>query len=245
MKVRDIFDFLNHISPFEKQESWDNSGLQIGRLDSEVKKIALSLEADLEVVEKLDANTLLITHHPLIFRSLKQLDLSHYPAKIIEGLVKKDITLISMHTNFDLTHLNLFLTSEILGFGCVDQENGICYAKLEDPMNLEELSSYVKTKLGVKDIKGVDCKKEISEIAVVCGAGFSLFTSLKKYQNLCFLTGDIKYHEAMLAKAMGVNLLDIGHYESERHFAEVLQRILQKNGYEAIIINSKNPFQIL
>ena len=63
----------------------------------------------------------------------------------------------------------------------------------------------------------------------------------------CFLTGDIKYHDAMEAKAREISLIDIGHYESERCFASLMQGLLseylKKNKLKAIITASKNPFE--
>ena len=44
----------------------------------------------------------------------------------------------------------------------------------------------------------------------------------------CFLTGDIKYHDAMEAKARGLSLIDIRHYESERYFNTLLEGLLSK-----------------
>ncbi|HHO65209.1 MAG TPA: Nif3-like dinuclear metal center hexameric protein, partial [Epsilonproteobacteria bacterium] len=58
----------------------------------------------------------------------------------------------------------------------------------------------------------------------------------------CFLTGDIKYHDAMKAESLGLMMVDIGHYESERFFAEIMAEELKVLPILAIIANSKNPF---
>jgi putative NIF3 family GTP cyclohydrolase 1 type 2 len=58
----------------------------------------------------------------------------------------------------------------------------------------------------------------------------------------CFLTGDIKYHDAMKAKTLGLSLIDIGHFESECYFGEVLSGYLKNLGLTVIISSSKNPF---
>jgi putative NIF3 family GTP cyclohydrolase 1 type 2 len=60
----------------------------------------------------------------------------------------------------------------------------------------------------------------------------------------CFLTGDIKYHDAMKAESLNPMMVDIGHYESERFFAEVMMDELKVLPILAIIANSKNPFHI-
>jgi putative NIF3 family GTP cyclohydrolase 1 type 2 len=60
----------------------------------------------------------------------------------------------------------------------------------------------------------------------------------------CFLTGDIKYHDAMKAISENLMMVDIGHYESERFFAEILRNELKGLDILAIIANSKNPFHM-
>ena len=73
MKIIDILEILNNISPFDLQENWDNSGLLLGEINDEVANIVLSLDVDFEMLEKVKNNSLIITHHPLIFKGLKQL----------------------------------------------------------------------------------------------------------------------------------------------------------------------------
>jgi len=58
----------------------------------------------------------------------------------------------------------------------------------------------------------------------------------------CFLTGDIKYHDAMQAKSINLSMIDIGHYESECFFGEILQKYLKNLGLAVIISQSENPF---
>jgi len=75
------------------------------------------------------------------------------------------------------------------------------------------------------------------------GSGMSLLPYIKAD---CFLTGDIKYHEAMEAIVRNITLLDIGHYESEIHFTTLLNSLiknyLKNNDKKAIILASQNPF---
>jgi len=67
VKIKEIYDFLNTISPFSLQEAWDNSGLIIGNMEDEFSEVVISLDIDIEFLEKVSNNSLLITHHPLIF----------------------------------------------------------------------------------------------------------------------------------------------------------------------------------
>ena len=53
IKIQDIYNYLDNISPFESQEKWDNSGLIVGNFKDRVKRVYISLDLDLELVEKL------------------------------------------------------------------------------------------------------------------------------------------------------------------------------------------------
>lgn len=91
-----------------KSIAWekDNVGLQVGSLRREVKNILLCLDVDENVVdEAIQKNcNLIISHHPLLFRPLINIDVDRDKrSKIIEKLIKKDITLYSAHTNLDFT----------------------------------------------------------------------------------------------------------------------------------------------
>jgi len=91
-----------------KSIAWekDNIGLQVGSLRREIKNILLCLDVDKKVVDeavKKNCN-LIISHHPLLFKSLKRIDTEKdKTSRILEKLIKKEITLYSAHTNLDFT----------------------------------------------------------------------------------------------------------------------------------------------
>jgi dinuclear metal center YbgI/SA1388 family protein len=242
MLVQNIYDFLNELSPFSYQEKWDNAGLLVGSYDSDIKKVYISIDLDDELLEEVEENSLIITHHPLIFSGLKRVNYDSYSTKLLQKLIKKDISLISMHTNIDKTHLNKYVVSNILGLKVENTEGFISYAKVD--MKFNDLVKDISFKLDLKTTKAVKCKDYIKTVAVVTGSGMSLIDEI---QADCFLTGDIKYHDAMEAKARGISLIDIRHYESERHFSHLLEGLLseylKKNDLQAIITASKNPFE--
>ena len=242
MKLQEIYDVLNEISPFELQEKWDNAGLLVGSFEDEIENIYISIDLDEELVNSIKEKSLIITHHPLIFSGLKRINYDTYSTKLLKELIKKDICLISMHTNIDKTHLNKYVTEDILGFKVDNSKEFISYCDVN--MNFDELVKLVSSKLDLKIAKVVRCNDFIKKIAIVTGAGMSLIDEVKAD---CFLTGDIKYHDAMEAKVRGLSLIDIGHYESERYFSTLLEGLLseylKKNKLKAIITASKNPFE--
>jgi len=237
MKLEEIFNYLNELSPFEMQESWDNSGLQVGEFSQEISKIALSIDVDEKLIDSLDENTLLITHHPLIFSGLKQLDFSKYPSNLIHKMIQKNISNIALHTNFDKTHLNDYVATEVLGYKIVKKEEFIAYLEVNE--NFEAFNARVSSALGLDYSKYVKCKEWVQTAALTTGSGCSLIPNIDAD---CFLTGDIKYHDAMSAKSINLSLIDIGHFESEHFFAQILAKHLKILGLEVIIASSENPF---
>lgn len=106
MTGKEIIKYLEEWAP--KGIAWekDNVGLQVGDPGIRIKNILVSLDLRAEVIEsaiKENCN-LIITHHPLLYYPLKNLDFSkNNRAIMIEMLIKNNITLYSAHTNLDFT----------------------------------------------------------------------------------------------------------------------------------------------
>ncbi|MCH9739230.1 MAG: Nif3-like dinuclear metal center hexameric protein [Epsilonproteobacteria bacterium] len=240
MKIEDIYNKLDSISPFELQEKWDNSGLLVGDMSRTVEHIVVALDVDEAMLVEAKENTLFIVHHPIIFSGLKELDFSVYPANLLEIMVQKRLSLIAMHTNFDKTHLNNYVFEKVLGFKKEFQNEFVCMAK--GSWKKDELLELLKSKLNLETLRVISPKQEIKSIALTTGAGASLMDEVEAD---CFLTGDIKYHDAMKAMSQNLMMVDIGHYESEKFFVDVMLEELENLALFAIISNSQNPFEII
>ncbi len=237
MKVGDIYKKLDELSPFELQESWDNSGLQVGSMYDEVDQIVLSIDIDDELLSRVEPDTLLITHHPLIFGGIKRFDTDTFPPNFIKKMIAKNISAIAMHTNFDITHLNDYVATEVLGLEIEKKKGFLAYMRVES--DFEVFARKVQDIFKLDVLKAVRCHDKIESVALCTGSGASMLRDVKAD---LFLTGDIKYHDAMLAKALGISMIDIGHYESEHFFASILAKELKNLGIQAIISQSVNPF---
>ena len=241
MTVGEIYKALDAISPFELQASWDNSGLIVGSMDQEVSKIVLSIDIDETLLESVEEGSLIITHHPLIFGGIKSMDYATYPSKLLVKMIEKRISNIAMHTNFDQTHLNAYVAEKVLGQKIIEQNGYLIYFDLES--SFEDFAADVVQAFGLTHTKSVVAHdRVIRRVALCTGSGASL---MREIEADCFLTGDIKYHDAMEAKVLGLNMIDIGHFESERYFGEILQKDLKNLGITVIISSSKNPFTYL
>lgn len=237
MTVKEIYSILDTLSPFELQESWDNSGLLLGDFSQEISEVVLSIDIDEALIESVKENTLIITHHPIIFGGIKQMQFNQYPAKLLQKMIQKNISNIAMHTNFDQTHLNAYVATEVLGYDIVEKDGFVAYMDVNE--SFEHFAKKVAAAFKLEHLRCVQSHEFLKRVALTTGSGASL---MRQIDADCFLTGDIKYHDAMEAKTVGISMMDIGHYESEHFFGAILAKHLINLDLTVIISPSKNPF---
>jgi GTP cyclohydrolase I len=237
MTLKAVYEALDALSPFALQEKWDNSGLIVGSWTQAIQTVVLSIDVDEALLDSLEEGSLLLTHHPLIFGGITALDFGRYPANLLQKMVRKNIANIAMHTNFDQTHLNRWVAENVLGQTPVAQDGFVAYFDVDE--TFDAFAETVRGRFSLPQLKTVKCHERLRRIALVTGAGASLMRDIDAD---CLLTGDIKYHDAMEAASLGRSMIDIGHYESERFFPDVLAPHLKNFGLTVIISSSKNPF---
>ncbi len=103
MKLLEIIEYLEIVAPLSYQESYDNSGLLVGDRNMNVKSILTCLDCTEGVIEEaiMKSCNLIISHHPIIFNSIKKITNSSYNERVIYKAIKNDIAIYAMHTNLD------------------------------------------------------------------------------------------------------------------------------------------------
>ncbi len=102
-KISEVIACIEQMAPLAYQESWDNSGVQVGDVKQEVKAVLLCIditEATIDEAIERGAN-LVISHHPLIFKGIKKLTGRNYVERVIIKAIQHNIVLYSAHTNMD------------------------------------------------------------------------------------------------------------------------------------------------
>lgn len=237
-----IYESLKEIMPLELAMDWDNPGMLIGGKDKNVKKIYIALDATSSAIDeaiKFKAD-LMITHHPIIFGSIKNILDSDMLGKRIIKLIKSDITLICMHTNYDIAPGCMAdITAELLG---IDGEplmktaeidsKGVGIGKvgnLKKPLSLKKLSKLVKDKLDVPfvTIYGEDiCDSKIKRIAISPGSGKGMSAYAIAAGAQVLITGDITHHDGLDASEDGLTIIDASHYGTEHIFVNDMKKKL-------------------
>lgn len=246
MNLISIINLINSEIKLKEQESWDNSGLQLGSEECNIKNIMLTLDMDLEaaqyaVEENID---LIISHHPFFFNSIKKIDLKTYDGKIIKMLINNDINLYSMHTSFDMAEkgvnydlaerLNLLacqvlhpVNSDKSGYGGIGEIS---------PVNIIEYADYVKEALNADYVKlyCTNANKLVNKVAFCGGSGSEFIQDAINLKADVYVTGDIKYHQAQTAVKNNLCIIDAGHFNTEIHSMESLREILKNAGLNTI-----------
>jgi dinuclear metal center YbgI/SA1388 family protein len=104
IKIKDIASFIEDFAPLNIAEEWDNVGLLLGSMNSEVKRAMVCLDATSKIInEAIEKKAgMIITHHPFIFKGLKRIDTDSYLGKSILKLMKNEVSVYSAHTNLDM-----------------------------------------------------------------------------------------------------------------------------------------------
>ncbi len=238
----DIIKKLEEKSPKQYACDWDNVGLLLGRGDKAVNRIMVALDATMEVVKaacdmKCD---MLITHHPLIFSSVKRVTDENVLGKKLLLLAEHGVSYYAMHTNFDtvgsMGHAvtDVFLSLKSIGSieDCELPGEGMGrIALLPKPMTQDEICEYVKEHLELAQVTfypatpdgdAISTDKEFSKIAVMPGSGKSFIDSVVAAGCDLYLTGDIGYHEAQHATELGLSIIDATHDGVEKVFARYM-----------------------
>lgn len=124
---------------------------------------------------------------------------------------------------------------------------------LDESKELKELALKLKSILNADKVKMIgDESMKVKKIAICTGSGSEFIKDAYKNKCDCYITGDIKYHEAQLANELGISIIDAGHYETENIICipikETLLEEFEKNNYKLQVITSEiniNPFKII
>ena len=239
MKIRDIIAPIEEFAPLSLQESYDNAGLVVGRLDDELQGgVLLAVDVTEAVIEEAIEKGcgLIITHHPIIFHPLKRFNSASVVERCVEMAIRNNIALYACHTNLDsakggmswrvgemigLQDMEVLQpTSENSGFGVV--------GRLAKPLAESEFLKSVQQTFSVKALRhSALLGRDVQRVAICTGAGASLMAEAKASGCDVYLTADLKYNDFYTPDSHFV-VVDMGHFESEFCVIAILFDILSK-----------------
>lgn len=270
--VKEVISLMDEIAPLSLSDlyckengAYDNSGLIIGNEDRHVFTVLCCLDVTSEVaLEAVDINAeMIISHHPIIYGGIKNILQNNPLGKTLYTLIKNDISVLSAHLNLDVApyginqlfadQLDLTACTELMPINVEDAGLGRV-GKYEVPKTLSSICAEIE-KFSCTKVSSIgDLSREITVVAVACGACGGDEVILQKAVESgaeLFITSEIKHHIALLAKELGICVIDAGHYGTE-YFAmplicELLNEYADERQLDIEFIMSEvntNPFNV-
>lgn len=251
MKVKDIAQLIETVAPLQLQEGYDNAGLQIGDPEQEVTGILTTLDVTEDTISEalsLGVN-LIVSHHPLLFRGVKQINPKRdYISRVLMKAIKADIAIYSAHTNLDnaprgvnyrigqelglqdIRPLAPLPESQTIGLDSsfsVQCGSGIV-GILPSAMKASQLVDLIKSRFHIDalmaNVEEADLHRQVRTIALCGGAGDDFIPNALRAKADVFLTGEVSYH--LYFGHPELLILCGGHYETEQFTSHLLRNLI-------------------
>lgn len=275
IRVADVVRVMNDIAPPCLAEEWDNVGLQIGSAQWKVHKIRVALDPLLDVIEDAGRHQvdLVITHHPLIFTSLKSIDLETHVGRIIDTALRTKTAIFAAHTNLDSAadglndvlarRLGLLNLQPLVKAGdCGEPSDNPAASmttglgrigEIATPQRLEHWVDDIKKRMGLNYVRAAgNVMQRVQRVAVCTGSGGSLIKDFLDSGADVFVTGDLRYHDARTVEEAGRAFIDIGHFASEhivvKALVEKLTSAVQACGWDVQVeacLTEQDPLTLM
>lgn len=234
--VTHIYDAIDRLAPFWLTMDFDNTGILVGDRNREVSCALLALDCTPAVVEQAKqlGAQLIVTHHPVIFHPLKQVN----EDAVVYQLIRSDIAVISAHTNLDIAQggVNDALASAIglrdcRGLELLNEQTGAWLGRigtLPEPLSPEAFAAHIKACLNASSVKFAAAPRAIRTVALCSGSGADCLDAAISAGADALLTSEVKQHEYLAAAAAGISIFDAGHFDTEDIVIEPLRDYLAK-----------------
>lgn len=239
MQIGQITQALENWAPISFQEDYDNCGLLVGSTATICTGILCSLDCTEAVIDEAIEKgcNLIVSHHPIVFKGIKQFDEHHYVSRTVLKAIRNNIALYAIHTNLDslldgvnktlADRLHLENRSILAPKPGIKEQNGKeigsgLIGELPLETDETEFLKWIKEKFNLSILKHTPLTgKPLKNIALCGGSGSFLINAAKAKHADCFITSDLKYHDFFEADGR-LLLVDIGHGESEQWVSELI-----------------------
>ncbi len=241
--VSDVVQFLESLAAPALAEDWDNVGLLLGDADAAIRSVMTCLTLTPDVAEEAIARTagLVVTHHPILFNSVKRLTTDTLEGRMLLELVRAGVAVYSPHTAFDngsgginqwlanqlglldIAPLRPIPDAEFAGAECPAPAGSGRFGDFPEPLSWTKFQKNLETKLNISQYQYVGAENPpIQRVGIACGAAAEFLPDAHRQGCQAFLTGEARFHACLEARALGIAMILLGHYASERPALEML-----------------------
>lgn len=236
--VANIMDWLEAQAPRELAEDWDNVGLLLGDRSAPLTKVltCLTLTPDVAAEAQQAGAELVVTHHPLFFKPVRRITADDAQGRMVLDLLRAGIAVYSAHTAYDSAKAGInqmwaeqLDLREIAPLRPHSREpadvGGGRYGRLAVPQTAAQLIDRIKSLCEVPVVQWTGAPDQrVERMAVACGSAGEFLEDAAAQGCQLFLTGEARFHTQLEARTLGVCLVLVGHYASERPGIERLAR---------------------
>lgn len=255
MLLQHIIDTIESVAPLKWQEEWDNSGLQVGDRNADIKAALLTTDLTESVVDEAIEQhcDLIISHHPLLFHGLKAVTGVTPQQRIVEKAILHHIAIYSSHTAMDVYLHGVsgkmaekigLKSYRILSPNPENPEVGLGIIGTLSPLTFTNTLTLIKDAFDAPILRYIPSPKaQVQTIAICGGAGAELIDAAIAAGADVFISADMKYHE--MAEAEGkIGLIDMDHWVSEHFTTEIFRDLLQGQITTYISKEDHSPIKI-
>ena len=231
LTVGALYQALENQIPASLSCDWDNDGLSCcADKNAPVTSVLVALDPTEEAIDYAIEHgySVLLTHHPLLFRGLKEVNEDVLNARKVMRLLSGGVTAMSFHTRLDAvdggvndTLAALLGLTNVTPFGDDLAPIGRI-GELSKAMSFEDFAEKVKSALGVPAVLTASCGTPVRRVAVLGGAGGDDIGAAFAAGADTYVTGELSYHALCDAPSLGQNLIMAGHYHTEFPVCAVL-----------------------
>jgi dinuclear metal center protein, YbgI family len=242
---KDIARVLEGAAPLCLQEGYDNCGWQVGSPDAECTGVMICVDPVPDRIAEAVAErcNLLVSHHPLLFHGLKRITGDTLVQQTVMDAIANGVSVYSLHTALDnapdpwgvsLEMARMLSLTDVRPLDADSGAGAIGEVSLSDMLDLSGFVAKVKEAFGSPIVRASDpslapyASSQIRRVALCGGSGSSLIDMAIAAGADVMLTSDISYHR-FVDYASKIQLVDIGHFESERCTKSIIYRIISQN----------------
>lgn len=231
--VGQICGVMQELAPLELAESWDNAGLLLGDECMEVSRLmtCLTLTEDVAAEAVAESVGLVVSHHPIFFRPVQRLTSGDAEGRTVLSLLRAGVAVYSAHTAFDSSAAGINQRlARLLGLSGVRVLRPVAggevgsgrFGELAESAGVREFAVRAGRLLNAGGVQVVSGGRAVRRVGVACGAAAEYIRDAAAQGCDTLVTGEARFHAALEARALGINLIVVGHYASERGGVEDL-----------------------
>ncbi len=238
MKLNEFVQRLSDLLGIDNYSASDMSlnGLQVGDIDSEVRKVAFSVDASLATIKKAASQgaDVLFVHHGLFWGRPIAITGRHYAR--VKALLDNNLALFACHLPLD-AHIEYGNNAQmarklgledVLPFAYFRGTPVGCKGSFPEPLDADQIID----KLGVRTNEtnfAINCEgRKFKTVGIVSGEGAGdVFQAMDENLDL-LITGESRYTVVNDCLESGIGMLCLGHYETETFGVKAIQKLVEK-----------------